>query len=48
MGNKSQNGVVIHTENSYYLPGEIVQGKIYINTVKPYPCEKIILHVLGM
>lgn len=48
MGNKSQHGVFIQLEKSFYLPGDLVQGRICVNTAKPLPCERICLHVLGV
>lgn len=49
MGNsKAKVGVVIQTDKEFYLPGEIVRGSVFINSPKPYPASKIVLHILGI
>lgn len=47
MGNKSQIGVALLTEKEFYLPGEIVQGNVYVNSPKAYACSKIMLYIQG-
>ena len=46
-GGKSKPGVLIQTEKPFYLPGDIVQGWIYINSPYVYPARKIILSIDG-
>lgn len=48
MGNsKSVVNLVLETDKNYYVPGEVVQGNVYINSPKPYPCSKIIMRIEG-
>lgn len=46
-GGKSKPGVLIQTEKPFYLPGDFVQGWIYINSPNVYPARKIILNIDG-
>jgi hypothetical protein len=32
---------------TFYLPGELVQGNVYINAPKPYPATTITLTISG-
>jgi hypothetical protein len=45
--NNSMVTIVIETEKSFYLPGECVQGNVFIRSPKPYPCSKIIMVIDG-
>ncbi len=48
MGNsKAKPGIYIKTDKPFYLPGEVVQGCVYINAPQPYPAAKIILNIVG-
>ena len=48
MGNsKSKPGIFIKTNKPYYLPGELIEGNIFINAPKPYPSSKILLNITG-
>ena len=49
MGNsKSTVGIYIKTDHPFYLPGDLVQGSIFINSPQPYPCSKILLNIEGV
>ena len=48
MGNtKAKPGIFIQMNKPFYLPGEVVDGCVYIHAPKPYPAQRIILTVNG-
>lgn len=49
MGNsKTKPGIYIQTDRTFYLPGEVVHGCVYINAPKPFPISRIILNIKGV
>lgn len=44
---KSKPGIHIQTEKNIYLPGQIVQGTVFINAQQAFSTSKIILIVKG-
>lgn len=47
MGN-SKPGIVIQTEKPFYLPGEVVNGCVYVHIPHSNPISKITLNILGV
>lgn len=44
---KSKPGIFININKQYYFPGDAIEGSVYINAPKPYPCSRILLSVTG-
>lgn len=48
MGNsKTKPGIFINTNKPFYLPGELIEGNIFINAPKAYPASRILLNIRG-
>ena len=49
MGNsKTKPGIHIQLDKTFYLPGDVVSGNIYVNAQQPYPTTKIVLYISGV
>jgi hypothetical protein len=44
---KSRPGIFITINKPFYLPGELVEGNIYINAPKAYPSSRLLLNIKG-
>lgn len=48
MGNsKGKPAIFININKPFYLPGQLVEGTVYINAPKSYPSSGIYLNILG-